>query len=381
MTSVTLCVMTKNEEQYLGRCLESALDAVDELVVVDTGSSDRTIEIAKSYTDKVGVATLGGDFARARNVALDLVTSDWVVYIDADEQFTPESANRLRDVISTQPIDVHALTFIRVHFFVSGGFSIDQPVRAFRSMPHIRYENPIGESVIPAVTRAGGRSQPVDVTINHFGHLRPRNVREMKAKWYESLLRSRISSEGENADLLCKLAMVIKKLGLLDAADQLTERAVVLDPDDAGAHLTRGQILRGMDRADEALWHLESATELDPQNARAWSMLGLVQLSQGSHDAAEASFLRSMHCDPRYRHVEINLGVLDQIRGRWHSALERLERVADINPGFLHEFWPPKLEYDPFAHLDHECVPRFAGLPYHLAVCRQQTGQQPISGR
>lgn len=81
---ISVAIIAKNEEDVLGRCLES-VKGLDEIVVVDTGSTDRTKEIAKQYTDKVYDFVWCDDFAKARNYAIEQCTKDWILIIDADE--------------------------------------------------------------------------------------------------------------------------------------------------------------------------------------------------------------------------------------------------------------------------------------------------------
>ena len=78
-------MIVKDEEAMIGRCLQAARDAVDEIVVVDTGSTDRTVEIAESLGARVLHHEWDGDFSAARNVSFDAATGDWVMYLDADE--------------------------------------------------------------------------------------------------------------------------------------------------------------------------------------------------------------------------------------------------------------------------------------------------------
>src|SRR5205807_2544463 len=79
--SLTLCMIVRDEESMLPRCLEAVKDAVDEIVVVDTGSTDGTVAIAESFGAKVLHHEWSGDFAAARNVSFDAATSDWIVYL------------------------------------------------------------------------------------------------------------------------------------------------------------------------------------------------------------------------------------------------------------------------------------------------------------
>jgi hypothetical protein len=97
--TVSLCMIVKDEEAMLPRCLAAVTDHVDELIVVDTGSTDRTIEIAESFGARVLHHTWDGDFAAARNVGLDAATSDWLMYLDADEVLVEGDGPRLRELL------------------------------------------------------------------------------------------------------------------------------------------------------------------------------------------------------------------------------------------------------------------------------------------
>jgi hypothetical protein len=79
---LTVCLIAKNEERFLGQCLASVKDLADEIVVVDTGSTDRTVEIARSFGAKLGYFEWSHDFSAARNAALELATGDWILVLD-----------------------------------------------------------------------------------------------------------------------------------------------------------------------------------------------------------------------------------------------------------------------------------------------------------
>ncbi len=82
---ISLCMIVKDEEEMLPRCLAAVAEHVDELVIVDTGSTDRTVEIAESFGADVVEFPWNGSFADARNVSLDRATGDWILWLDADE--------------------------------------------------------------------------------------------------------------------------------------------------------------------------------------------------------------------------------------------------------------------------------------------------------
>ena len=85
MVSISLCMIVKNEEDVLERCLDSVADLVDEIVIVDTGSTDRTREIAARYTDKIFDFPWRDDFAAARNESFAHASMDYCMWLDADD--------------------------------------------------------------------------------------------------------------------------------------------------------------------------------------------------------------------------------------------------------------------------------------------------------
>ncbi|WP_067841781.1 glycosyltransferase family 2 protein [Amphibacillus sediminis] len=94
MITVSLCMIVKNEEAVLDRCLQSVKDIVDEINIVDTGSTDKTVEIAKKYTDRVFFYKWTGNFSEARNASLQYATKDYILYIDADDVILPEDQKK-----------------------------------------------------------------------------------------------------------------------------------------------------------------------------------------------------------------------------------------------------------------------------------------------
>ncbi|AVQ98799.1 glycosyl transferase [Oceanobacillus iheyensis] len=96
MVSISLCMIVKNEEKLLGRCLDTVKDIVDEINIVDTGSTDRTLEIAKKYTDRIYYFEWTGSFKDARNESFKYATKDYILYLDADDVVLEEDQKKLK---------------------------------------------------------------------------------------------------------------------------------------------------------------------------------------------------------------------------------------------------------------------------------------------
>ena len=115
MPTISLCMIVKNEEKHIARCLDSVAGLVDEIVIVDTGSSDRTVEIASRYTPRVYSYPWKDDFSDARNHAFSKATMDYCMWMDADDVL--EEAERYRRAGQSVRVERRApegLTFRRV---------------------------------------------------------------------------------------------------------------------------------------------------------------------------------------------------------------------------------------------------------------------------
>ena len=180
--TLSLAMIVKDEEEMLPRCLAAVKDAVDEMIVVDTGSSDRTVEIAESFGAKVLHHEWTGDFSAARNVSFDAATSDWIVYLDADEVLVPDDAERLREL--TKRTWREAMYLVETNFTgdLSDGEALTHnALRVFRNRDEYRFDGRLHEQIankLPAYNPE--RLEATSVRIEHYGYLA--SVRDAKEK-------------------------------------------------------------------------------------------------------------------------------------------------------------------------------------------------------
>lgn len=149
---ISACVITKNEEQNLPYWITSMRIFADEMIVVDTGSTDATVEIARAGGAVVYYFDWINDFAAAKNFALDRASGDWVVFTDADEYFTDESAPRVRPLVEAHDAEERIDGFIvrLVNIDMETGALLGttaQVQRIFRRLPHLRFVGSIHEHV------------------------------------------------------------------------------------------------------------------------------------------------------------------------------------------------------------------------------------------
>jgi len=172
--SLALCVIAKDEERFIADCLDSARPFVDEIIVVDTGSTDRTRELAREHGARVEHFTWCDDFAAARNAAIEAATADWILMLDADERLDPASGPHLRRLArQTSPV-VHALAPRIENRSVDDERALNSTVavpRFFPRRPELRFVGAIHEVItyLPDPQRTCRAAAP-ELRLIHYGY-------------------------------------------------------------------------------------------------------------------------------------------------------------------------------------------------------------------
>ena len=170
MQTLSLCMITKNEEKNIKACLDSMVNIADEIIIVDTGSTDRTIEIAKSYGAKVFSYKWNDDFNEARNISLEKATKDWIIVLDGDEVLPKEDGKKLKNIINATSMEA---LYLRLENIVDNKSLGDAVVlRVFRNNKLYRFRNKMHEQVIFSIEENGGKDkiQATNLKILHYGY-------------------------------------------------------------------------------------------------------------------------------------------------------------------------------------------------------------------
>ncbi|BBI34514.1 glycosyltransferase family 2 protein [Cohnella abietis] len=128
MANISLCMIVRNEEEVLARCLDSVKDLMDEIIIVDTGSTDRTKEIAIRYTDRIYDLEWTDDFAAARNYSFSLATQEYVMWLDADDFLREKDSEKLRELKQTLDPEIDSVV-MEYHLAFDG---YDNPIAMSR---------------------------------------------------------------------------------------------------------------------------------------------------------------------------------------------------------------------------------------------------------
>jgi len=169
MPTLSLNMIVKNEERHLARCLSSVKDVVNEIVIVDTGSTDKTIEIAESFDSKIFHFDWVDDFSAARNFALSKCTCDWVLYLDADEELNKNSIAELLNKISGEPAGISCIVRSLGSDLTQG--SIIRYPRLFPNAPGINFVGKVHEQISDSIKENKYQIINSDIEIIHYGYV------------------------------------------------------------------------------------------------------------------------------------------------------------------------------------------------------------------
>ena len=174
--TLSLVMIVRDEETMLPGLLESAGDLFDEMVIVDTGSEDKTIELAEQAGAKVIQTTWADDFAAARNLSLSHATGTWVAFFDADERLTADLVVQLRALVDSNNRRIGAATITMRNKLPSGSVHDASLLRVFRRDDSIRFKHRIHEDVSESLTAYLDRHQMTTVNLSgvveHLGYVR-----------------------------------------------------------------------------------------------------------------------------------------------------------------------------------------------------------------
>jgi glycosyltransferase involved in cell wall biosynthesis len=239
VAALSLCMIVKNEECKLARCLDSVRSLTNDFVIVDTGSTDATPSIATHYGAEVIPFTFTRvDFAAARNCAIERARGQWILVLDADESLTSDSAPKIEKLIAVGANDGYFLER-RNHASDSKSPFTDYVVRLFPNRPNYRYRGRVHEIIDASILSGGGRLIKTDIRIDH-SFSSDRGARRRKNHWYIRILKEEIAADPSDDSRLDFLAAEYHQLEMYDEATEIAERIVQARPLDPRAHLFVG---------------------------------------------------------------------------------------------------------------------------------------------
>jgi glycosyltransferase involved in cell wall biosynthesis/Tfp pilus assembly protein PilF len=215
---ISVCLIVKNEEKFLARCLASIRNLAHQIIVLDTGSTDRTIEIANENGAEVHSFAWCDDFSAARNAALEHATGDWILMLDADEELPADQHERLLADVKTPGVIAHRLPLVNFGAESDGRSYVP---RLFRNAPGVFFYGRVHEQVFPSLVAIGkpwGLSTALGTAqIIHYGYSKEMVKDRNKIERNLTLLRKAIEENPTDANLVMNLGLELVRSGELQS--------------------------------------------------------------------------------------------------------------------------------------------------------------------
>lgn len=369
--TVSLCMIVKNEEQHMAKCLRSAESIVDEMIVVDTGSEDRTKDIAKAFGAKVYDFAWTGDFSEARNFSISKAQGEWILVLDADEVISSPDHHSLKEIVRKRHGKPHAYSFVTRNYLISpytvgwtandGKYPLEQAgtgwnpsfkVRLFPNDGRIRFENPVHELVETSLSKGGIPVKECRIPIHHYGKLNL-GKNALKGEAYYELGLKKLDEKGDELKALYELAIQAGDIGKYEDAVILWQKVIAMNPNIPSAYIDLGRAYLNLGKIDDAIEASKKARELDHDSKEAAYNHALYELYAGKVEAAIADFEKQVKKTPDYplamaglfiayiisgeqeagkKYLEILQGKSFSIDGFIYSNAKRLESFGRLDP-------------------------------------------------
>ncbi len=303
--TISLCIITKNEEKYLEECLNSVKGIADQIIVVDTGSIDRTKEIAKSFYAKIVDFKWNDDFSEARNESLKHAKEDWILVIDADEIIEAKDSEKIKKLIENPETDVVGFqleqrSYIKNYFEGALKNEADfKPVnvypfyisnflaRLFKNNIGLKFRNRVHELIEDSITEKKLKYVKTDVVLHHFGSLKEEYKIKAAADQYSKIILKQLEEEPNNARYNYQAARMYMGQNDFSNALKYFEKAAKIDPNYKLAFSEIAKIYLQMNDKNRAIEYFKKSVQQNPDDASCANNLAVVYMSMGKFSQAK----------------------------------------------------------------------------------------------
>ncbi|WP_337886242.1 tetratricopeptide repeat protein [Fischerella thermalis] len=337
-------MIVKDEEKTLPKCLGSVRNVVDEIVVLDTGSTDRTVHIAKKFGAKVHEFQWCNDFSAARNEALKYVTGDWVLVLDADESLTQKIVPQLQEAI-------HREEYLLINLVRQEVGAVQSPYslvsRLFRHHPEIYFSRPYHALVDDSVTEILSKEPQWEVgylqgvAILHSGYQKDVIDQNNKYAKAQAAMEQFLATHPDDPYVCSKLGALYVETGKISEGVELLVRGVTTAEDNydilyelyyhLGIAYSRVQNLK------QAVAHYQAAIKLPiyPMlKLGAYNNLGNLFKTAGDLNHAKLAYENALKIDPNFATGHYNLGMTLKAMGLYTDAIACYQKAIGINPNY-----------------------------------------------
>lgn len=341
MIPISVCIITKNEAENLEKCLSALRPYPFEIVVVDTGSTDNSIDIAKKFTDKVYTFEWINDFSAARNYAVSRASHNTILSLDTDEFITAIDLNALNRSIDSNPKQVGCIKLN--NYFETDGIRrcVEERLDRLFNRKYYRYERSIHETLVPK-DNILYQTYEVPITADHVGYLMPQEKLNEKSMRNIELLFKDLNAGDTNPYTYFQIAQSYLVMRQEEQALPYYRLAMEHNPPIDNAY-TRilvknyGEILLTYGKAEEAL-SLLSYYDAFQNNADYLCLIGSIYLQLNNPLKALPEFIKALTA-PEYNSPSAKkeipsfyIGHIYQCFGQIDIAKSHFKRCGDYPP-------------------------------------------------
>jgi tetratricopeptide (TPR) repeat protein/predicted O-methyltransferase YrrM len=344
-------MIVKDEAPHLADCLDSVKTLVDEMIVVDTGSSDDTVAIAKKMSAKVHFFAWQDDFAKARNFCLEHATCDWILVLDADEIIDPAQHGRIRDLIQKKDVDAYRL----VQYTYQGrstlaglqaidkqtkfsrgcpGFLKNPIVRLFRNQPKVRFKGRLHEVVEQDLLSGQKVIVDTDIPIHHYEKLLGPDRLFNKQRLYRDIGEAKIKQDPNNDRGLCELGVLYLEMNQPAEAERVLQKACEVAPDNLKAAFNLGVALANQGKKETAAQIYRKILKQDQNHIGAANNLAQILQDNGQDKEALTLYQKALEYNPRQHVLHYNCGLVFEKIGQTNLARKHFQKAVEIDPAF-----------------------------------------------
>ncbi len=378
---ISLCMIVKNEEDWIENAISSVISTVSEVIIVDTGSTDRTLERVSRFDPTVIQTEWTDHFGDARNISLEAARSPWILVLDADECIATEDLWQLEQARagSYDGYNLVQRNYVYENHlhgwapntadYVEGkpypGY-VDNPlIRLFRNDPRLRFHGAVHEIIDPTRLPDDLSFSSLPAVIHHYGKVRGQDRVVQKQHFYLKLGAKKLAEDPTNAKAhmdygiqlqelgrheearspllrafemgyspvsLVHCAVAEKSLGNYDTAAELLDRAAKAGLDTFELHLEQGNVWLAQDQHEKARESYWVCLERSVGNPVATVNIGLTYKKMGKIDKALSYYQRASDLDPRFVEPVLELATLHTDSGNYDEAARVLTRIVALQP-------------------------------------------------
>ncbi len=341
-------MIVKNEAATLSKCLSSVRKVVDEMVVVDTGSIDRTPYIAKQFGAKVHHFQWCNNFSAARNAALKYVTGDWVLVLDADEALTSGIVPQLKEAIARD--EYLLINLVRQEVGAEQSpYSLVS--RLFRNHPDIRFERPyhaLVDDSVSAILLKDPNWQVgylPGVAILHTGYQKKAIAQNNKYAKAAAAMEAFLASYPNDPYVCSKLGALYVETGKITEGMELLKRGVAAGEENYDIlyelHYHLGIAYNRLRNFQQAISHYQTAIKLPIYpilKLGAYNNLGNLLKAAGDFNGAKNAYATTLKIDPTFVVGHYNLGMIFKAMGLLTEAIAAYQKAIQLNPNYAEAY-------------------------------------------